>query len=117
MHCALKAGFLPTVLLPGNGEMITDTAVNLALAYRNADDAESRLYNRSGIVFSVDRDRNNAIKLTALSVRRACSEFERVAHIGKMKKEKDGESNDVNVEPTVFSSTVAKTIYGISLFS
>lgn len=100
---------LPQVCLPGNGTTLTDTAEAMATVYRNESNPEKRLYNRGGVVCCIDKDRNGTLMLTVLPAKRACSEFEQVAILGKQKKTKGGES--VNAfEPDVCSTDTASKV-------
>lgn len=100
---------LPQVCLPGNGVTLTETAEAMATAYRNESSPEKRLYNRGEAACCIDKDRNGTLMLTVLSAKRACSEFEQVAILGKQKKAKGGES--VNTfEPDVCSTDTASKV-------
>lgn len=100
---------LPQVCLPGNGVTLTDTAEAMATVYRNESNPEKRLYNRGGAACCIDKDRNGTLMLTALSAKRACSEFEQVAILGKQKKSKGGESINT-FEPDVCSTDTASKV-------
>lgn len=100
---------LPQVALPGKEVTISETAESLAAAYRKERNPEARVYRRGEAVCCIDRDSDGSFISVVLQPKRACSEFERVAELGKKKKIKDGNEND-GFERDICSTDIASKI-------
>ncbi len=111
----VEANSLPQVCLPGNGTTLSDAAEAMAMAYRKQSDPEKWLYNRGDAVCRIDKTQNGMLNPSILSAKRACSDFEQVAILGKQKKSKTGEGTTA-FEPDVCSTDTASKILVASTF-
>lgn len=101
---------LPQVCLPGPGVRISEAAKTLARIYSRESDPFKRLYNHGNSACCIEESSNEGFLLSILPPKCACSDFERVAMLGRKRKSKGNSSPEEVFESDICSTDTASKI-------